>query len=173
MENGVYLLLGSNLGNREENLLLARNSITRIGSIKTLSSVYQTQAWGNTQQPDFLNQVIQITSTQSSRELLAKIVTIENDMGRLRAEKWGPRIIDIDILFFGQKIVNEPDLSIPHPGIAMRRFTLLPLAEIAPDFIHPFLNKNCAQLLKECPDHSVVELHNPESTKVWYPNQKI
>lgn len=159
MENGVYLLLGSNLGNREENLLGARNSIENIGSIITASSIYQTQAWGNTGQPDFLNQVLQITFEESPQKLLMKTLSIENAMGRIRTEKWSPRIIDIDILFFGQTILNEKKLIIPHPGISIRRFTLLPLAEIAPEFIHPLLNKNGTRLLSECTDESSVYLY--------------
>ncbi len=159
MENGVYLLLGSNLGNWEENLLGARNSIENIGSIITASSIYQTQAWGNTGQPDFLNQVLQITFEESPQKLLMKTLSIENAMGRIRTEKWSPRIIDIDILFFGQTILNEKNLIIPHPGISIRRFTLLPLAEIAPEFIHPLLNKNCTRLLSECADESSVYLY--------------
>ena len=170
MKNGVYLLLGSNLGNREENLLRARTSIQHIGSILTISSIYQTQAWGNTQQPDFLNQVVQIAFKNSPKELLNKILTIENDMGRMRTEKWGPRVIDIDILFVGQTIMSEPDLIIPHPQMHMRRFTLLPLAEIAPKFIHPLLDKSCSQLLEECTDHSTVELY--KSGKVLRTNSK-
>ncbi|MEK6780441.1 MAG: 2-amino-4-hydroxy-6-hydroxymethyldihydropteridine diphosphokinase [Bacteroidota bacterium] len=156
MENGVYLLLGSNLGNREKNLFEARKSIQGISPIITTSSLYQTQAWGNTPQSDFLNQVIQIAFTNSPAKLLSELLAIENDMGRLRTEKWGPRIIDIDILFFGQLIINEVNLVVPHPEMAMRRFTLQPLVEIAPEFIHPILLKSCNQLLIECPDHSAI-----------------
>ena len=158
MKNGVYLLLGSNLGDRKENLLHARDSIQNFGAITATSTLYQTQSWGNTQQPDFLNQVIQISYEKSPPQLLAEVLSIENEMGRQRIEKWGPRIIDIDILFFGNVTLDEKNLIIPHPEIAKRRFTLLPLVEIAPDFIHPRLGKNCKQMLKECKDHSVVNL---------------
>jgi 2-amino-4-hydroxy-6-hydroxymethyldihydropteridine diphosphokinase len=158
MENGVYLLLGSNLGDRKANLLQAQNSIRHFGTILTTSSLYQTQAWGNTQQPDFLNQVIQISYKKSPHQLLTEVLGIENEIGRQRTEKWGPRIIDIDILFFGSVTLAEKNLTIPHPEIAKRRFTLFPLVEIAPDFIHPVLGKNCVHLLEECTDLSVVEL---------------
>lgn len=158
MKNGVYLLLGSNLGDRKENLLQAQNSIGHFGTILATSSLYQTQAWGNTHQPDFINQVIQISYEKSPQQLLTEVLALENEMGRLRTEKWGPRIIDIDILFFGQVTLAEKNLIIPHPEIAKRRFTLLPLVEIAPDLIHPLVNKSCKQLLDECSDYSIVEL---------------
>lgn len=158
MKNGVYLLLGSNLGDRQENLSIARNFVKNICSIMATSSIYQTQAWGNTEQPDFLNQVIQISFRKSPQQLLTEILAIENNMGRSRTEKWGARNIDIDILFFGRAVIHETNLVIPHPGIPLRRFTLLPLAEIAPGFIHPLLHENCAQLLGKCPDHSAVDL---------------
>jgi len=156
MKNGVYLLLGSNLGEREKNLSDARDSIQHIGSLLAVSSIYQTEAWGQREQPDFLNQVVQIDFKKSPRELLLNILTIETNMGRVRTEKWGPRIIDIDILFLDDLIINEPDLIIPHPQLHLRRFTLLPLAELVPDLIHPVLHKSCAQLLEECTDHSGV-----------------
>ena len=156
MKNGVYLLLGSNLGNREKNLSDARDSLQIIGSLLTVSSIYQTEAWGNREQPDFLNQVVQIDFKKSPQELLGNILTIETKMGRVRMEKWGPRIVDIDILFFDNLIINDPDLIIPHPQLHLRRFTLLPLAEIAPALNHPVFNKSCTQLLKECPDDSVI-----------------
>jgi 2-amino-4-hydroxy-6-hydroxymethyldihydropteridine diphosphokinase len=162
MENGVYLLLGSNLGNRKGNLLQARNSIQNFGTVLTASSLYQTQAWGNPNQPDFLNQIIQIAYKKSPNQLLKEILAVENEMGRLRTEKWGPRIIDIDILFFGSTILKETNLIIPHPEIAKRRFTLLPLVEIIPDFFHPLLRKSSKQLLEECNDQSVVELYKSE-----------
>jgi 2-amino-4-hydroxy-6-hydroxymethyldihydropteridine diphosphokinase len=164
MNNGVYLLLGSNLGDRIDNLLLARNFIKDFSSIITTSSIYQTQAWGNTHQPDFLNQIIEVSYNSSPHQLLVNVLTIENNMGRLRSEKWGPRIIDIDILFFGQIVVTDKNLKIPHPEIANRRFTLLPLEEIAPEFIHPVLGKTNKQMLTECADHSSVEMLRSDSS---------
>ena len=157
MKNGVYLLLGSNLGNREENLFRTIHAIQQLCVIVKASSRYQTQAWGNTQQPDFLNQVVQIDFKDSPRLLLRKILAIENEMGRVRTDKWGSRIIDIDILFMDQTIVSEPDLTIPHSQLHVRRFALLPLAEIAPEFIHPILKKSCKELLNECNDSLRVE----------------
>ncbi len=164
MKNGVYLLLGSNLGDRIDNLLRARNSIQGFSSIITTSSLYQTQAWGNTQQPDFLNQIIEISYKKSPHELLVDVLSIENKMGRLRSEKWGPRTMDIDILFFGQLVVTDKNLKIPHPEIAKRRFTLLPLVEIAPEFIHPVSGKTSKQMLADCTDHSAVEILSSDSS---------
>jgi len=163
MKNGVYLLLGSNLGNRVENLLRARTSIQDFSSIITASSLYQTQAWGNTQQSDFLNQIIEISYKKSPQQLLVDVLSLEHKMGRLRGEKWGPRTIDIDILFYGHQIVTDKNLTIPHPEVANRKFTLLPLVEIAPDLIHPASGKTSKQLLEACADHSSVNIFYPDS----------
>ncbi|PZR33762.1 MAG: 2-amino-4-hydroxy-6-hydroxymethyldihydropteridine diphosphokinase, partial [Azospira oryzae] len=116
------------------------------------SSLYQTSAWGKTDQPDFLNQVIEISYEGDPFLLLKSLLDIESKMGRVRIEKWGTRIIDIDILFYGNTIVNGSDLRVPHPQIPYRRFTLIPLVEIAPDFIHPVLHQSNTQLLHECTD---------------------
>jgi 2-amino-4-hydroxy-6-hydroxymethyldihydropteridine diphosphokinase len=149
----VFLLLGSNLGNAELHLKDAAEAIEiQAGPIIRASSVYSTKAWGKTDQPDFLNQVIEITFNKTPHELLDLILKIEIDLGRIRKEKWGARLIDIDILFFDNQHINEPDLKIPHPEIANRRFTLVPLAEIAPDLIHPLSEKKIIELLSECPD---------------------
>jgi 2-amino-4-hydroxy-6-hydroxymethyldihydropteridine diphosphokinase len=153
MSTPIYILLGSNLGNRQENLDRARQEISRyIGRIVTTSSVYKTAAWGNTNQPDFYNQVIEIQSLSDPGKLLLDTQFIEQSMGRIREEKWGPRIIDIDILFYGDSILTSEALTIPHPEISNRKFTLLPLAEIAPDFIHPHFKKSVLQMLASCND---------------------
>src|SRR6478609_4150733 len=136
----VFLLLGSNLGNAELHLKDATEAIRiQAGLIIQASSIYSTKAWGKTDQPDFLNQVIEISCDQTPHELLGLLLKIEIDLGRVRKEKWGARLIDIDILFFDNEHILESDLKIPHPEIANRRFTLVPLAEIAPDLIHPVL----------------------------------
>ncbi|MDR3696217.1 2-amino-4-hydroxy-6-hydroxymethyldihydropteridine diphosphokinase [Mucilaginibacter sp.] len=138
----VFLLLGSNLGDRELFLKQAIDQTeTEIGIVLQKSSVYETQSWGKTDAPDYLNQVIFLKTALSPLKVLEKALYIENKLGRHRDEKWGSRIIDIDVLFYDQQIINEPGLIIPHPELQKRRFTLEPLAEIAPDWVHPVLKK--------------------------------
>ena len=162
MRNEIYLLLGSNLGDREKNLLLAIKKINeQTGTVLSVSSVYVTQPWGDSDQPEFLNQVIEIESEYSARQLLQKLLLIETEIGREKKIHWGPRMIDIDILFYGNTILAEKELAIPHPRIPDRRFALVPLCEIASKFIHPQLNKKCEQLLRECTDPLHAELYVP------------
>ena len=152
MSNGIFLLLGTNVGNRASNLDNARKAIADLGKIISLSSTYQTEAWGKTDQPAFYNQAVEISTSFNPSELLEKILSIELELGRKREEKWGPRVIDIDILFYGEIIVRHKDLTIPHPGIPLRRFVLVPLCDIVPKMIHPELRKSIAVLLEECTD---------------------
>jgi len=151
--NTIYLLLGSNLKNPEQQLSAARNYITtEIGEITKASSLYATAAWGNTNQPDFLNQVIIVQSDFSAANTMETILTIEENMGRVRTQKNAPREIDIDILFFNNDIIHLPELIIPHPLLQERRFVLIPLYEIAPNFKHPILLKTPQELLEVCTD---------------------
>lgn len=153
----VFLLFGSNQGDRLANLQYASRQVNeRIGQLVLKSSVYSTSAWGNTQQADFLNQVQKVLTTYTPQEILSTIQSIEKGMGRQRTRKWGARIIDIDILYFDDSVVSSPNLTIPHPQIAFRRFTLAPLVEIAPLLVHPVLRKTQAQLLEECADQLAV-----------------
>jgi 2-amino-4-hydroxy-6-hydroxymethyldihydropteridine diphosphokinase len=153
MEEQVFLLLGTNDGNRMANLNSAKDEIKKsVGLVAEESAIYQTAAWGKTDQPDFYNQVLLLQTTMSPEALLLHLQQIEKKLGRERKEKWGARIIDIDILYFGKTVLNTPDLLIPHPAIALRRFTLVPLVEIAPHFVHPVLKKTNLVLLQECVD---------------------
>lgn len=153
MSKGIYILLGSNLGNREQNLGLALNKIsTDVGRILAQSSIYQSEPWGISQQSQFLNQVVEVNSRNDPQQVLQKLLGIETELGRERLEKWGPRTIDLDILFFNDRVIQTENLIVPHPGIPMRRFVLVPLCEIAPNFFHPLLEKTCQQILKECTD---------------------
>lgn len=153
MDYGIFLLLGSNQGDAALNLATARENIEKkAGVVVAASALYRSAAWGLEDQPDFINQVVQISSEYAPEILLEKILSIEMDMGRKRVRKWGPRLIDIDLLFYGNEVVNTSALQLPHPGIPQRKFTLVPLAELAPDFIHPTLKKTIATLLEECVD---------------------
>lgn len=150
---GIFLLLGTNLGDKAANLntaieLLKQNEI----SVKAHSSIYESAPWGDENQGWFLNIVIQVETPLDPQTLLDICLQTEKKMGRKRIKKWGERIIDIDILYYHNLAINEGPLTVPHPGIAMRRFTLLPLSEIAPDEVHPILNMNQTQLLDICPD---------------------
>lgn len=157
----VYLLIGGNMGDRIANLQQALNEIAlRCGTIENISALYETAAWGKTDQPDFLNQVLCIDTGLSPRKLLTSILEIENRMGRFRDVPLGPRTIDIDILFYGQQITRDTGLEIPHPRIAARRFVLTPLNEIAPDFIHPLYNLPISELLRNCVDPLPVNKYN-------------
>jgi 2-amino-4-hydroxy-6-hydroxymethyldihydropteridine diphosphokinase len=156
--NKAYLLTGGNMGNREEHLATARELINQqCGSISKASSLYETAAWGKTDQPAFLNQALEVETALNARQLMRHILKIEKQMGRIRKEKYGPRIIDIDILLFNTEKYNYHFLKLPHPEMQNRRFALLPLVEVAPDVMHPVLNKTIAELLKECPDKLLVK----------------
>ena len=151
--NNVVLLLGTNVGDRLINLEKAWKEIQNtLGKVIRYSSVYETAPWGNSQQQNFLNQVILIESTSSAEVIMKKIIDIEENMGRIRKKKWEPRIIDIDILFFNKEIISHHDLEIPHPRIRERKFTMVPLAELIPEFIHPVFKKSIIELLKELND---------------------
>lgn len=155
----TYLLLGSNADDAVEQIANARKAIIlQVGTQLNESSLYKTEAWGMRNQPDFVNQLVIISFTGTPLMLLDKLQGIESAMGRQRTTKWGPRIIDIDILFMDDMVVHEDLLTVPHPYIAQRRFALAPLAEIAGQFIHPTLNKNMSQLLLECIDPLSVEI---------------
>lgn len=151
--NKAYLLTGGNIGDREQYLANAREQIAlECGTITKTSSLYETAAWGKTDQPAFFNQALEIQTTLNARQLIRHLLKVEKKMGRIREEKYGERVIDIDIIFFNNEIHNTSFLKIPHPEMQNRRFVLLPLAEIAPDVVHPVFLKTVTELLHNCPD---------------------
>jgi len=151
--NRAFLLTGGNLGDRMKNMAFCSSRVEKAcGNILRKSSIYETAAWGKTDQPDYLNQVLLVETLLPPEEMLAKLLSVEKDMGRYRGEKYGPRIIDIDILLYNDEVINESMLKIPHPKMQERRFVLEPMNEIAPEMVHPVLHKTMSQLLKECSD---------------------
>ncbi len=153
----LFLSLGGNLGNTREIFEGAYPLIEKkIGKISVYSSIYQTQAWGPIPQADFLNQVLLVNTSLKAEACLAEILEIEREFGRERKERWGPRTLDLDILYYGDKVIAESDLSIPHPRIAERKFILTPLAEIAPTFTDPASRKTMVTLLADCSDKGQV-----------------
>jgi len=156
--NDVYLLLGSNLGDRLQFLQKAIQYIeNEIAPVVKASSVYETQSWGKTDAPDYLNQVILVQTNIPPQTILKKILDIEIILGRKREEKWGSRTIDIDILFYGDASINEQGLQIPHPELHKRRFTMEPLSEIAPHFVHTNYKKSILELKNELQDSLIVK----------------
>lgn len=156
--NEVYLLTGGNIGDRLMNLQQASLKIEKeAGTVLKKSAIYETAAWGLTDQNPFLNQVLLISTSSNPEDLLQTLLHIEQELGRKRMIKMGPRNIDIDILFYNNEIISSPNLTVPHPQIANRRFVLTPLNEIAPAFVHPVLQKTIAQLLEVCPDNLEVK----------------
>ena len=163
--NISYLLIGGNEGDRLAQLATARDLITAAdGRIVLSSSLYETAAWGKTDQADFLNQALEVTTKQTAPAWLLTLLDIEEKMGRRRGGKYASRIIDIDILFFNNSIIRQPQLTIPHPEIQNRRFALAPLEEIAPLLIHPVLGRTIRELLAECTDPLTVKRIRPDST---------
>jgi 2-amino-4-hydroxy-6-hydroxymethyldihydropteridine diphosphokinase len=143
----VFLALGTNLGEREANLAQARWELSALIVIRKESSIYETPPWGVTDQPAFLNQVLAVETHLNPLELLAAVKDIEARMGRVPSVRFGPRLIDIDILFYGDTVLDTPALTLPHPRMAERAFVLVPLLEIAPDLVSPVNGERLADLL--------------------------
>ena len=154
----AYILIGGNIGDRFANLLTAKELINKqCGTIIKESSVYQTAAWGLKEQPDFLNQVLILSTTLNPETLMRSLLSVEETMGRKRSIKFGPRIIDLDILLINDFLIESEFLTVPHPALQQRKFALIPLNEVAPDLLHPVENKTINQLLTECNDELVVQ----------------
>ena len=154
----VYIALGTNIGDRALNLQTAKDWLSRKASITQESSVYITPPWGYADQPDFLNQVIEVNTRLGPRSLLRFLQRIERKMGRVKLILNGPRVIDLDILFYGDRVITSPNLQIPHPRMVGRAFVLVPLNEIAPDLVHPALGISVQQMLADVDTEGVVPL---------------
>ncbi|MBM3412281.1 MAG: 2-amino-4-hydroxy-6-hydroxymethyldihydropteridine diphosphokinase [Bacteroidetes bacterium] len=155
--NLVYLLTGSNLGDRIENLNKAAQLINeKAGKLMACSKFYQTSPWGPLEQPDYINQALLIETPLSPSSLMERLLSLEEKIGRIRTLKYGPRVIDIDILYYGSEVINTPLVQVPHPAVQNRRFALIPLEEIAPNYIDPITGKTISQLLAVCQDMGTV-----------------
>jgi len=156
--NTAILLIGGNLGNRP---LLLQQAVQLIeqqaGKVVKLSGLYETAPWGNVQQPDYLNQALQISTPLPPLPLLHTLLNIEREIGRIRQQKWGARVIDIDIIFYNDEVISLPELKIPHPRMQNRQFVLVPLNEILPDWVHPIFQQTVHALLAACDDELPVK----------------
>jgi len=150
----AYLLLGGNLGDREANLKKAIELLNdKVGNVIAISSLYETAAWGKTNQPAFLNQAISLQTRLPALEVLERALSIEQELGRVRKDKWGERLIDIDLILFGNEMINIPDkLQVPHPHMQDRKFVMEPLAEIAPEVVHPVLGETMLDICRNITD---------------------
>ena len=155
--NLIYLQLGSNLGDRKlllDSAVLLIN--TEIGRILRISKIYESDAWGVSRQPKYLNQILEVHSNIGYESILKEIHSIESQLGRVRGKKWQARLIDIDVIFFNDLIIEKTDLYIPHKYMHKRRFVLEPLNELIGDYVHPKYNKSIQRLLNECTDKQIV-----------------
>ena len=157
----VYLALGSNLGDRLANLRTAIAALPPSVVVRQSSPVYETPPWGLTDQPAFLNMVVKAETRLEPAALLATLKRIEQELGRAPTIRWGPRVIDMDILFYDDLVLETPEATIPHPRLHERAFVLVPLADIAPDLRHPVLGKTVAEMLAECDTSGIKQYGQP------------
>ncbi len=161
----TYIALGTNLGDRAGNLREALERLSKAVQIERQSAVYETEPWGVLDQPRFLNMVVAGETELTPSDLLHVLKQIEREMGRTAGPRYGPRVIDLDILFFDAEQIRTPELTIPHPRLAERRFVLVPLAEIAPDLVHPETGLAISRLLEKLPDDRSVKLYAPQRSQ--------
>jgi 2-amino-4-hydroxy-6-hydroxymethyldihydropteridine diphosphokinase len=154
----LFLLLGANLGNRFLTLEQARIQLMEsVGTLVSESKLYETAPWGVTDQPPYLNQVLELETTFAPDNVLTQTQSIEQILGRVRLDRWGARLIDIDLLYYNGLICQTERLTLPHPLLHERRFVLVPLCEIAPDFVHPVFGKTNTEMLRDCRDLGLVK----------------
>ena len=161
MTHDVYLALGTNLGDRLANLRAALRSLQPDLEVAAASRIFETPPWGFTDQPAFLNMAVHARTALEPESLLRKLKTLEVELGREQTFRWGPRLIDLDILFYDDLVMNTPPLVIPHPRLHERGFVLVPLMDIAPDLVHPLLGKTIRQLLAKL-DAGEIVLHTEQ-----------
>ena len=157
-EERIFIALGTNLGDRQAHLRTARAALGPEIRIDQCSSIYQTPPWGYTDQPEFLNQVLEVRTALEPLLMLGTLKRIEHEMGRMKTFRFGPRLIDLDILFYGQRVLKTERLILPHPRLRERAFVLVPLHEIAPDFVHPLSNETIADMLAQVDTTGVLRL---------------
>ncbi|TWF41271.1 2-amino-4-hydroxy-6-hydroxymethyldihydropteridine diphosphokinase [Chitinophaga polysaccharea] len=151
--NTAILLIGGNLGDRTGNLQQAVQLIQETaGEVVQTSALYQTAPWGAVDQPDYLNQGVEIRTNMDALTLLHTLLEIERKIGRIRQQKWGSRVIDIDLIFFNDSVISLPELKVPHPRMQLRQFVLVPLLEIVPNYVHPVLHQTVRELAASCTD---------------------
>jgi 2-amino-4-hydroxy-6-hydroxymethyldihydropteridine diphosphokinase len=158
----AYIGLGSNLGDKKGNCVKALELLGRAGRVSTVSSFYCTEPVGPPDQEDFINAVVELETDLSAEQVTAACHAIEDELGRSRTVRWGPRPIDLDLLLYGEAVITTPGLTVPHPFLALRGFVLFPLAEIAPQAMHPLLHKTTARLLEELKDSHRVARCGPQ-----------